>query len=58
MQDQNETWHNSPIAWFAVLEDAKRRHDFDRAAEARQELLRLGVEVDYISHKEKDHDDE
>jgi len=36
---------NCPTAWFAVLEDAKRRNDFERAAEAVRELRRLGVEV-------------
>ncbi len=36
---------DSPVAWFAVLEDARKRGDRDRAAEAIRQLRRLGVVV-------------
>jgi hypothetical protein len=35
------------VAWFAVLENARHRADFNRAAEAQRELQRLGVKVTY-----------
>ncbi len=38
---------DSPVAWFAVLETARRAGDFDRAAEAIRELRRLGICVSY-----------
>jgi hypothetical protein len=38
---------NSPVAWFAVLDRARERGDFERAAEAVRELRRLGVFVTY-----------
>ncbi|HTU22992.1 MAG TPA: hypothetical protein VMG10_33455 [Gemmataceae bacterium] len=38
---------NEPTYWFAVLEIARARSDFERAAEAQQELKRLGVSVRY-----------
>jgi len=34
-----------PTAWFSVLERARREGDDARAAEAQNELLRLGVVV-------------
>jgi hypothetical protein len=37
----------SPVAWFAELERARTRNDFDRASEAVRELARLGVVVKY-----------
>jgi hypothetical protein len=49
---------NSPIAWFYILEDSRRQGDFRRAAEAQQELVRLGVEVRYhenIHQSKTDH---
>ncbi len=36
---------DSATAWFAVLEAAKLRNDFERAAEAIRQLRRLGVTV-------------
>ncbi len=38
---------DSPIAWFYILEDARRQGDFERAAKAQRELERLGVHVRY-----------
>lgn len=40
-------YENSPVAWFVVLEQARQGNDFERAAKARQELKRLGVDVKY-----------
>jgi hypothetical protein len=37
----------SPLYWFAILEMAKDRGLFERAAEAKRELERLGVHVSY-----------
>jgi hypothetical protein len=37
------------VAWFAVLENARKRADFQRAAQAKQQLERLGVAVTYLS---------
>ena len=36
---------DSPTAWFAVLEAARLRNDFEAAAEAIRQLRRLGVTV-------------
>jgi hypothetical protein len=41
--DANE----SPTYWFAVLEIARERGDFEQAAEAKRQLERLGVRVSY-----------
>jgi hypothetical protein len=38
---------DEPTYWFAVLEIARERGDFERAAEAVRELERLGVRVWY-----------
>ena len=40
---------DSPTAWFAVLEAARLRNDFERAAEANRQLRRLGVKVQFDS---------
>lgn len=37
----------SPTAWFAVLERARRTGDYVLAAQAQRELDRLGVVVKY-----------
>lgn len=47
MAKKTQDIKNSPIAWFYLLEDARRRNDFDRAARAKRELERLGVLVTY-----------
>lgn len=44
--DQKEAV-DSPVAWFVVLERARQDNDFERAAQATQELKRLGVTVRY-----------
>ena len=36
---------DSPTAWFAMLEHARRVGDFKAAAEAQRQLERLGVRV-------------
>jgi len=38
---------NSVVGWFLELEVARERHDFEKAAVAKRELQRLGVEVRY-----------
>ena len=54
MAEARQTTHLSSlasadaVAWFAVLENARQRADFDRAAQARRELKRLGVAVKYL----------
>lgn len=44
---------NSPIAWFYILEDARKRGDFERAAKAQKQLKRLGVHVSYKPSQQK-----
>ena len=39
------------VAWFAVLENARCHADFERAAQAKRELERLGVKVIYSPAK-------
>lgn len=38
---------HSAVAWFAVLERARQQHDFSTAAQAKDQLERLGVFVRY-----------
>ena len=38
---------NSPTAWFAALDRARRTSDFELAAKALKELRRLGVCVKF-----------
>jgi hypothetical protein len=38
---------DEPTYWFVVLEIARERGDFARAAEAQRQLERLGVSVRY-----------
>jgi len=38
---------NCATAWFAVLESAKLRHDYETAGKAIQQLRRLGVKVQF-----------
>lgn len=38
---------NSPVAWFVMLERARASNNFVLAAQAMQELSRLGVIVKY-----------
>ena len=48
-QQVNKTlnFQNSPVAWFVVLERARKNNDFGLAAKAKRELERLGVIVKY-----------
>jgi hypothetical protein len=39
----------SATAWFAVLESARLKNDFERAAEATRQLRRLGVKVQFTN---------
>ena len=43
----NNKYADSPVAWFAVLERARQDSNFQLAAKATQELVRLGVIVKY-----------
>ena len=38
---------DEPTYWFAVMEIARERGDFEGAAEAKRELLRLGLCISY-----------
>ena len=42
----------SPTAWFAVLERARRIEDYELAARAKRELKRLGVTVQIEAYHE------
>jgi hypothetical protein len=46
-QDRQPRPEDSPVAWFVVLEDARRKSDYRRAERADRELRRLGVRVLY-----------
>jgi len=50
---QDPNYKNSPVVWFCLLEDARRDSDFKRAILATNELRRLGIEVHYLSRKER-----
>jgi hypothetical protein len=49
---------NSPAAWFCVLEIARKRGDFEQAAQATRELKRLGVDVKYRVVRESHRQDQ
>jgi hypothetical protein len=38
---------NDPLAWLLTLEMARQHGDFERAAEAKMQLARLGIKVIY-----------
>jgi hypothetical protein len=42
-----EEINDSPVYWFVVMHDALRRFEFERAAHAKKQLIRLGVRVSY-----------
>lgn len=48
-QDNNapRDHRDQPTYWFAILDIARERSDFARAAEAQRQLRRLGVEVSF-----------
>jgi hypothetical protein len=45
MSQPDETWKNSPTAWFVVLERASREGNAALIEKATAELRRLGVHV-------------
>jgi len=47
LTDARRKAETCPVTWFCVLERAREKHDFQRAAEAQRELVRLGVHVKY-----------
>jgi hypothetical protein len=49
---KNETWSNDPLPWLLTLEMSRQRGDFEKAAEAKKELAKLGVHVTYSSPKD------
>lgn len=40
--------------WFAILERAKNRNDFELAAKAERELRRLGVDVRFVPDSDRE----
>jgi len=48
---------DSPIAWFVVLETARRQNDFELASRAKHELERLGIGIKYRKHTAKGKND-
>ena len=52
-QTDKADYKNSPIVWFFALEKARLDNDFERAISALRELRRLGIEVRYLSRKER-----
>jgi hypothetical protein len=50
-QSNKQDFYNSPVAWFVMLERARLDRNFEVAAKAQRELVRLGVSVKY--HKSK-----
>lgn len=44
-QSNSRDYRDEPMYWFATLEIARERGDFEQAAEAKRELKRLGVIV-------------
>lgn len=42
-------YSNSPVAWFCVLERARKDGDSQREAEAKRNLRRLGVDVRFAT---------
>lgn len=54
MQHDNNAsgnYRDQPTYWFAILDIARERDDYDRAAEANRELKRLGVDVSFRPRK-------
>ncbi len=46
-RESSERAENSPVAWFAVLEEARARNDQRGIDRAVRELKRLGVAVTF-----------
>ena len=43
----SDSYLEQPVYWFAILESAREKSDFDQAARAKRELERLGVRITY-----------
>jgi len=56
--DRNNEISDNRTAWFLTLEVARRNNDFRRAAEAQEQLQRLGVRVRYLRRGRGDKRDE
>jgi len=52
-QDRSRDYRDYPVAWFVVLEQARRANDFATAANAQRELERLGVRVKYLPKRKE-----
>lgn len=52
-KDEASRPEDYPVAWFVVLERARRTNNFELAARARRELERLGVKVTYRAQPPK-----
>lgn len=46
-QQEHFDYTNSPVVWFVRLEQARTQNDVTSIAKAKQELQRLGVDVNY-----------
>jgi hypothetical protein len=44
---RERNYQDEPTYWFAILEIAREKGQFEQAAEAQRQLERLGVKVSY-----------
>ncbi len=44
---------NSAVYWFFALQVARDRNDFERAAQAKRQLDRLGIRVGFRNNRRK-----
>lgn len=51
LNESDPAIRDSPTFWFVVLETARKQCNFHRAAQAQNELERLGVRVRYARQK-------
>ena len=51
MKGKKDNFANSASAWFLVLDRARHERDFTTAAEAQEQLKRLGVSVKFHRRK-------
>jgi len=49
IQPNNRDHRDEPTYWFAVLEIARERGDFEGAVKAKRQLLRLGVRISDVT---------
>ena len=49
MENTTQDYRDQPTYWFAILDIACERGNFDRAEEAQRQLKRLGVKVSFAS---------